>query len=225
VNALGKIEAVTFDVGGTLIEPWPSVGHVYAAVAAEHGLAGLSVETLNSNFAAAWRGRKNFDHSAAAWMELVDQTFAGLAPVPPSRTFFREIYHRFASGAAWRVFDDVVPALSALRERRLKLAVVSNWDERLGPLLRQLGLERFFQVVVVSHAVGCAKPSPTIFLEAASRLGLATEKIIHVGDQEQEDIQGAIAAGLQALLIQRGGPSVSGRQIASLSELERWLAN
>jgi len=225
VNALGKIEAVTFDVGGTLIEPWPSVGHVYAAVAAAHGLEGLSAETLNSNFAAAWRGRKNFDHSAAAWRELVDQTFAGLAPVPPSRTFFREIYRRFASSAAWRVFDDVVPALSALRERRLKLAVISNWDERLGPLLRQLGLDRFFQAVVVSHAVGCPKPSPAIFLEAAAQLGLATEKIMHVGDQEQEDIQGATAAGLQSLLIQRGGPSVRGRQIASLSELDWLLAN
>ena len=225
MNALGKIEAVTFDVGGTLIEPWPSVGHVYAAVAAENGLEGLSAETLNSNFAAAWRGRKNFDHSAAAWMKLVDQTFAGLAPVPPSRTFFPEIYRRFASGAAWRVFDDVVPALSALRERRLKLAVISNWDERLGPLLRQLGLDRFFQAVVVSHAVGSPKPSPAIFLEAAARLGLATKKIMHLGDQEQEDIQGAAAAGLQALLIQRGGPSVRGRQIASLSELESLFAN
>jgi putative hydrolase of the HAD superfamily len=225
VNALGKIEAVTFDVGGTLIEPWPSVGHVYAGVAAEHGLAGLSAETLNSNFAAAWRGRKNFDHSAAAWMEMVDQSFAGLAPVPPSRTFFRDIYHRFASSAAWRIFDDVVPALSALRQRRLKLAVISNWDERLGPLLRQLGLDRFFQAVVVSHAVGSPKPSPAIFLEAAAQLGLATEKIMHVGDQEQEDIQGAQAAGLQALRIQRGRPRVPGRQIASLSELEWLLAN
>ncbi len=221
MKALGKIEAVTFDVGGTLIQPWPSVGHVYAAVAAEHGLEGLPVETLNVNFTAAWRGRKNFDHSAAAWKELVDQTFAGLAQVPPSRTFFREIYDRFASGAAWRVFDDVVLALSALRDRGLKLAVISNWDERLGPLLRQLRLDRFFQAIVVSHEVGYLKPSPAIFLEAAAQLELATEKILHVGDQEQEDIQGAQAAGMQALLIRRGGPSVPGRQIASLSELER----
>ncbi len=42
-----RIRAVTFDVGGTLIEPWPSVGHVYAEVAARHGVAAIDVATLN----------------------------------------------------------------------------------------------------------------------------------------------------------------------------------
>jgi phosphoglycolate phosphatase-like HAD superfamily hydrolase len=53
VDRRKPIQAVTFDVGGTLIDPWPSVGHVYAAVAAEHGLTGVDPESLNVRFAAA----------------------------------------------------------------------------------------------------------------------------------------------------------------------------
>src|SRR6059058_1740055 len=90
-----KIQAVTFDVGGTLIRPWPSVGHVYADVAGRHGVKNLSPETLNRNFAAAWRARRNFQHTREDWARLVDQVFRGICQPPPSRTFFPSIYERF----------------------------------------------------------------------------------------------------------------------------------
>jgi len=72
------IQAVTLDVGGTLIEPWPSVGHVYSEVAARHGVKNLSPEMLSRNFAAAWRSRTNFRHTREDWADLVDQAFDGL---------------------------------------------------------------------------------------------------------------------------------------------------
>ena len=132
-----QIKAVTFDVGGTLIEPWPSVGHVYAEVAARHGHKNLSAETLTSRFKAAWRAQKNFDHSRNAWAELVDETFRGLVTGSPGTTFFPELYEQFAKREAWRLFDDVLPALDALASRDIKLGVISNWDERLRGLLRR----------------------------------------------------------------------------------------
>src|SRR6266542_882226 len=58
--SLRSTQAVTFDVGGTLIEPWPSVGHVYADVAASHGLKDISADALNRQFAEAWRALKEF---------------------------------------------------------------------------------------------------------------------------------------------------------------------
>src|SRR5437763_2728433 len=136
-----QIQAVTFDVGGTLIRPWPSVGHVYAEVAAQHGLRNLSPESLNQSFAAAWREKKNFQHTKEGWARLVDQTFAGLCEPPPSRAFFPAIYQRFAEADTWRIYDDVLPALDALASKDVPLAVISNWDERLRPLLRQLRLD------------------------------------------------------------------------------------
>src|SRR5438309_255478 len=87
-----QIRAVTFDVGGTLIRPWPSVGHVYAEVAARHGCANVAAETLNTHFATAWRAKKNFDHSRRAWLDLVEKTFAGLVDQGVVKEFFNDLY-------------------------------------------------------------------------------------------------------------------------------------
>lgn len=214
-----SIQAVTFDAGGTLIEPWPSVGHVYAEVAARHGVKGLSAALLNRRFAAAWRGATRFSYSRSDWAELVDTVFEGLADQPPSRTFFRELYDRFAEADAWRVFEDVAPTLEALAGRGLKLGVVSNWDRRLRPLLERLDLARHFAAIVVSREVGCSKPSPAIFAHAARKLRLPPEAILHVGDDRSVDLRGARKAGLSALLLDRKAKARRARQIKSLREL------
>ncbi|PYJ02867.1 MAG: HAD family hydrolase [Verrucomicrobia bacterium] len=217
--ALPSIRAVTFDVGGTLIEPWPSVGHVYAEVAARHGLKGLSAAVLNRHFAAAWRALKDFNYSRAQWAEVVRQTFRGLTDTPLSGALFEAIYSRFAQPEAWRVYDDVLPTLEAMAARGLKLGVISNWDERLRPLLRRLKLQQYFEVMVVSCEAGVAKPSPAIFSQAAKKLGVAKEVVLHVGDSPEWDLRGAQAAGLKALLLRRGANRASAGEIGSLREL------
>ena len=110
-----KTQAVTFDVGGTLIRPWPSVGAVYAGVAARHGHADIEPEILNRQFAAAWKAKKNFDHSRRAWLDLVEKTFAGLVDQGVVKEFFNDLYDCFSKPQAWQVFDDVYPTLDALR--------------------------------------------------------------------------------------------------------------
>src|SRR3989454_319571 len=218
-----KIQAVTFDVGGTLIHPWPSVGHVYAEVAAKHGLKNVSPDKLNKNFAAAWRAKKNFQHTREGWADIVDQSFAGLGAPLPSRSFFPAIYQRFAEADAWRIYDDALPALEALASRDLPLAVISNWDERLRPLLQQFQLDRYFETIVVSCEVGFAKPSPVIFEHAAKKLGIVPEQILHVGDSAEEDVAGANAAGVRALLIDRDNTTGDAARIGSLRELAVFL--
>lgn len=211
------VQAVTFDVGGTLIEPWPSVGHVYAAVAAEHGIANLDPVDLTERFGAAWKSKKDFDYSKAAWQDLVDQSFSGAVPAERLDGLFRDIYARFAQPGAWRVFDDVVPALEALRSAGFKLGVISNWDERLRPLLDRLGLSRFFRATVISIELGQAKPEPAIFARAATLLETEPCKILHVGDSLHEDVVGAQEAGFSALKISRS--AVNDWGMTSLSVL------
>ena len=194
-----EIKAVTFDVGGTLIEPWPSVGHVYADVAAIHGYQFVP-EELNVRFRTAWKAKKNFRHSRADWAGLVRATFG----TPECHKFFPELYERFASAKVWRVFDDVRPTLLRLKNQGLKLGVISNWDERLRPLLDQLELTPFFDAIVVSNEVGHCKPSPEIFREALRLLNLPGAEVLHVGDSETEDVGGAHRAGLQAVIRQTG---------------------
>jgi putative hydrolase of the HAD superfamily len=199
------ITAVTFDVGGTLIEPWPSVGHVYAEVAAQWGITGVAPEALNRGFAAAWLVRRPFDHSPAAWQRLVNRTFAAAGAERPSDACFGAIYRRFAERSAWRVFDDAQPALEALTARGLRLGIISNWDERLRPLLASLGLAEHFRASIISCEAGHVKPDPEIFVRAATELDCEPAALVHVGDSVLEDAEGARAAGMRAVLIDRSG--------------------
>ena len=218
MRSLTDIRAVTFDAGGTLIEPWPSVGHVYAEVAEQHGHKGISAAVLDRRFVAAWRAKSNFDYSRAAWAGLLDRTFAGLVEGSSGKTFFPELYRRFATPDVWRLHADVLPTLETLKRRGLTLGIISNWDERLRPLLKALQLGRYFQAIIISCEVGFLKPFPGIFQRAIEKLDLPAHSVLHVGDSRREDVLGARSAGLRALLINR---HVSKRknEIATLDEL------
>ncbi len=214
-----NIRAVTFDVGGTLLEPWPSVGHVYAEMAARHGYPGIPAEELTRRFRVAWRGLKDFRHTREQWAALVDATFVGLVPEPPSQTFFPPLYDRFTEPSAWHVFDDVRPALKELGRRGLKLGIISNWDDRLRPLLRGLNLYDLFDVIVVSCEVSEPKPAAVIFQTAARELRQKPETILHVGDHPRQDVAGAKAAGLEAILLERSAKGSRPDRLNSLGEL------
>lgn len=212
------IKAVTFDVGGTLIQPWPSVGHVYAEVAARHGLKTFSAGQLNARFKAAWRSRKIFEHSRREWAELVNEVF-GLPASASGNHFFEELYQRFAEPEAWRIFDDVMPTLDALASRGIRLGVISNWDERLRGLLHKLHMDNHFDVFAISCETGSPKPSRLIFQRAAAELDLAPGAILHVGDNLEMDVQGAREAGFRAVQIDRARAESTAGAIRSLSEL------
>ena len=219
-HAFSGIRAVTFDVGGTLIKLWPSVGRVYAEVAARHGVE-VAAEALDRQFAQAWAAKNHFSYSVADWSRLVRQTFAGLTAAPPSAKLFGELYGHFATAAPWRIFDDVLPCLRELRRRGLKLGVISNWDDRLRPLLRDLRLEGCFDCLVISGEAGAQKPDPKIFQVAAAQLNTPAEAILHIGDSSSEDVAGARQAGLQALLLTRGQTPSSLSSLESLSAMIR----
>ena len=92
-------------------------------------------------------------------------------------------------GCLWQRFLAEAPAGSAWR--LLSLGIISNWDERLRPLLAKLDLAKYFEVIIISCEVGFPKPSPVIFEQAAKKLGLASEFILHVGDSDEHDAEGA----------------------------------
>jgi putative hydrolase of the HAD superfamily len=226
MNRLSGIRAVTFDVGGTLIDPWPSVGHIYGAVAREFGLAPSEPEILTAQFAAAWRAKVQFDYSPKAWAELVVRTFGGSPDQFGLGTaFFQRLYDKFTEVSVWHVYPDVRPALGLLRERGLRLGIISNWDLRLRPLLRNLSLDGLFHSIVVSAESGCQKPAPEIFRRAITELGVSADAALHVGDSRVEDLEGARGAGWQAALLRRGLPLQIGDELSSLSELVDRVCN
>jgi putative hydrolase of the HAD superfamily len=218
-----SIQAVTFDVGGTLIEPNPSVGHLYAEVAASPGAPSLDPDLLNRRFRAAWNGFPRPLHSRTDWAELVDQVFVGLVDLPPSQSFFPRLYERFSEPDAWQVHSDVIPTLETLHQLGIRTAVLSNWDNRLRPLLHRLGLAPFFDPLVISCEIGAAKPDPAIFQFAASSLNLPPQRILHVGDDPELDFAGASEAKLLAVLIQRAPLIGTFPRVHSLMEIPQFI--
>src|SRR5690606_5084401 len=169
-------------------------------------------------FQDAWSAIPSFAHTRADWERLVDQVFDGLIHPPPSTTFFPELYAEFGRAAAWRLFDDVFPVLDALAARGVDLGIVSNWDERLRPLLEELRLSRYFNCIVISCETGFTKPSRVMFEEALRLLGRPASAVLHVGDGLAEDFGGARNAGLAALHLRRDAPARD-LQIQSLHDL------
>lgn len=225
VAAARGIRAVTFDAGGTLLEPWPSVGQVYADAARAAGFGDFGPSGLEKRFRTTWSARGHFDYSRAAWAAVVRSVFTELTPEAADPRLFAAIWNRFTEAGAWQVFPDVAPCLAALKELGLPLAVVSNWDERLHPVLRRVGLADAFEFILPSVEVAAPKPDPRLFAAAAARFGLPPAAILHVGDSAREDVAGAQGAGFQALLLARADNVGRPDALGSLTELPAKLAS
>ena len=121
-------------------------------------------------------------------------------------------------------FPDVVPALTALRERGMRLVVASNWDCSLGDRLAEAGLGHLVDGAVSSAEAGGAKPAPAVFLAALEAAGAEPGEAMHVGDSAVNDVEGARAAGIRPVLIARGADVPAGvTAVRSLEELPSLL--
>ncbi len=127
---------------------------------------------------------------------LVQSLGDGAPPVPLATELLVE-------SLRFRLHDDAVPAMDALSDRGMVLGVVSNWDCALPTHLERLGVRDRFAVVAASAPVGARKPDPAIFRHALAALDVAAGEALHVGDQADEDVAGARAAGVAALLLDR----------------------
>ena len=121
----------------------------------------------------------------------------------------------------FRPFPEVVEVLRAAGERGIARVVVSNWDVSLHGVLAETGLAPLLDGVVTSAEFGTAKPAPAIFAAGLALAGVAAADALHVGDSVEEDIAGARAAGVPALLLVRDGaePPPGVAAIRSLREL------
>lgn len=119
----------------------------------------------------------------------------------------------------FRAYPDAAPALAELRALGVRLVCVSNWDYSLPDVLARVGLGDELDGVVTSAAVGARKPDPRLFEAALEVAGCAADEALHVGDTPTEDVEGAKAAGIRALLIDRDG----GGDIESLRAIRHHL--
>ena len=209
---MARYAAVTFDANGTLIGVAEPVGVVYARFAAAAGLVASPAEVearFHTALAAgpplAFPGVSAGTHAGrerAWWRTVVHEALGHPAPDARFETCSAALFAHYAKAAAWRTFAEVPEVLLALRARGFQLAVVSNFDERLPPLLAALGIGPLVDCVIHSSAVGCAKPDPRILHAAARALAVRATDMLHIGDAP-EDVAAARAAGAGAVRIDR----------------------
>ena len=221
------LRAVTLDATHTLFHA-PRMAEIYAEVLGRHGLP-LELAVLRPVLREVWQEfslaadprRDRFSNHAGGalgfWRRFVERLCEHLEAPSVSRFAVSELYERFARAEAWQVYPDATAALAALRARGLRVAVVSNWDERLPRLLDALGLGADLDAVVTSQEAGVEKPHAEIFRLALARLGVEPEHALHVGDDVREDIEGAAAIGMGALRLDRSRRDPAA--LATLAEL------
>lgn len=190
------------------------MAEIYSEVLERHGLQ-ISGSVVSEIFPVVWKeldclvpsGVDRFTHhpgGARGWWQRLLERLCELAEAPaPSKFAAVELYGRFAGTEPWEVFPEVEEVLAALRSDGMRLGVVANWDERLPKLLEELGLGCYFDAVVCSSSLGAAKPDAAIFLAALEKLGVSAGSAMHVGDSPREDVEGALAVGMSAALVDR----------------------
>lgn len=200
------VAVVTFDVGDTLLKPWPSVGSIYSEVLASHGFR-ADPEQLDARFTKALKasgnqgGRATDEHrETTKWRGIVRQTVAEL----DGREFekiFQDLWDTFARPERWQLRENARKTIDELRQRGFRTAILSNWDRRLRPLLQGFDLLNAFDALFISSEIGWEKPNPKIFKAAEKELQLPPEKILHVGDSVENDVIPAMALGWHSFLL------------------------
>ncbi len=230
-----RARAVFLDLAGTLIQVRGGIGLQYAEIAREYGVR-AEPDAITAAFPAALRaaGRMVFVHPDAAevaslekgfWKNVVRSVFerAGALQQFEGASFdrcFERLFEYFATAAGWSIYPDVRPALARLRKDRLIVGLITNFDARVFRLIDALGLSGSIDSIMIPSLAGAAKPEPRIFECALSAHRLAAHEAVQVGDSIGDDVEGARAAGMRGILIDRAGRNPGGADvITTLADL------
>jgi len=227
--------ALLFDAVGTLIRPEPSVAAAYARAGLRHGVE-IAEQEISQRFRRAMArqdeidrtrhgGRTDQAREIERWRGIVADVFA---PSPQVEPIFDDLWEHFASTANWRLFDDAADAWRRLAAAGVRLAIASNFDDRLERICAALPPLIDCPHVFVSSRIGWRKPHSEFFATIAAAMNLAPSDLLLVGDDLENDYQAATAAGWQAILLDRAGSRANAEvtgaapaipTIASLAEL------
>ncbi|MDD5448115.1 MAG: HAD-IA family hydrolase [Actinomycetota bacterium] len=209
------IKGIFFDVGNTLLEPYPSFEAVCVEILGGFG-HDISEEAIRLGSVVAdryyderYRADDSFWTSEEAaremWCEMYCRMLKEMGVDGDRKLIGETIYEEFGNGRRWKPYPDVIPVFEELKGRGLKLGIISNWDSRLEKICFDIGLYRYLQAILSSAVIGLRKPDPVIFEEGLSRLSIQASRALHVGDHYYADILGARSAGIQGVLIDRFG--------------------
>ena len=200
-----NIRAVLFDVDFTLCRPGPELSaESYARVAARHGVE-LEVsryEEAREQAALNLKRHPELAHDDTIWHAFTEEIFIRMGgPREIASECATEIERGWEVSENFELYEDVLPVLDDLRAHGLRLGLVSNGIRDLSAFVAHHRLD--VDVVVDSRTHGYVKPHPTIFQAALERLAVRAEETAMIGDSLEEDVEGARALGMHAILVDR----------------------
>jgi putative hydrolase of the HAD superfamily len=220
---------ISLDAVGTLIRPMEPVATVYSRAARSCGLE-IDPAVIASRFRQAFQNQEAFDlqHSLRTsearerqrWRSIVAEVFAGAndptAPLP-------WLWDYYSKPEAWDYYPDAAELLAGLSEVGTDFAIASNLDSRLRRVVEGLPLLRNCKVLHISGEVGWRKPAAEFFAGLAERSGRQPPYILHIGDDWQNDYQGALRAGFRAAWLNRSAAASGEGVLRSLDDLPRLI--
>jgi putative hydrolase of the HAD superfamily len=203
---LHGIRAVFFDAVGTLLFPSPGAAWVYAQVAGKYGIAVEPKEILPR----LWQQLRIEDEydrqhdwvtseqrERERWRTVVTAAVPGA-----TSNLFEELFQHFAQPIAWTIPAEAADTLARLHAAGYTLGMGSNYDSRLQSVVDGIPmLAPVRERLVISSLVGVRKPGRAFFDAVVKSAGYAPSEILFVGDDRENDYEGAIAAGLRAVLL------------------------
>ena len=204
---MAELKAVLFDVDFTLVRPGPELGpEGYVRAGERHGLtldASLYDEARNAALQELKR-HPELEHDETIWYAFTERVVIGMGGAPPaSRALAVEITHGWERHEYFELYEDTLPVLAELRDAGLRVGLVSNSARDVHAFARHHRLEIDAGITSFSH--GKTKPHASIFRAVLDLLEVSPEAAAMVGDTVEDDIDGARALGMRAILLDRLG--------------------
>jgi HAD superfamily hydrolase (TIGR01509 family) len=201
------LRAVLFDVDFTLAKPGPEFGpDGYVRAAQRCGLTVDPSKHAEARAAALADLQKHpeLEHDEEIWIAFSERMLRGMGAVGDRvRECAVAIERAWARAEHFEIYEDVLPVLEELRARGIGIGLVTNGARDLEVFIDHHGLREYVDVAVSSRAHGRVKPHESIFRAALTELGAEPGEAAMVGDSPEDDIDGARALGMRALLIDR----------------------
>jgi HAD superfamily hydrolase (TIGR01549 family) len=211
------IRTIFFDVGFTLLYPYPSDLEICQEVCAGLGLH-IHPDKIRDRliemedfYLRHMRANRQVWADNGTIHEFWNTYYMNmLRPLVEEKDEIRlhqlaeTVNREYDSHTRWQLYPDVLPTLEALRtSKRYTLGAISDWGISLGPILQRLQLNTYFDCLLISAVAGHAKPSPSLYEAALERADAVADYAIHIGDSYTLDVLGARAVGITPVLLER----------------------
>jgi len=202
-----SLSAVLFDVDFTLARPGPELGpEGYVRAGERHGLTldAARYEAARDDALVELKHHPDFDYDETIWFAFTERIVRGMGGTDPaSYECAVEITRGWERHDNFELYEDVVPVLAELRRAGLKIGLVSNSARDVHAFALHHGLD--IDAGITSFHHGKTKPHASIFRAVLDLLEVAPDDAAMVGDTVEDDVEGARAVGMRAVLLDRLG--------------------